>query len=350
MKKLAIVLLLTLALSGTAHAQESPFSDLSPDHPGYDTVMNLVGMGIVDGYPDGTVKLDQNITRAELLKIIIEGMGLAPHPLEYNRCFEDVTITHDWYIGYVCYGKEEGWVVGYSDGTFKPGNNINNVEILSMIFNAYGLSMPEWYRIDTVLDDVSVNDWYAPYIQYASKNDIIDLNEHYYYPGAIITRIEAFEILERTLGYIESLSEEVEFSTDNLSFTHTKFYTQGPEDSPLFNEFLLFTKDNDDGIAFISESALESFIAEFDMSFEDLVKSFPSDEMEGSNATLKVASGKIENILDFNEYIDDNGEGLFVFMVLPVTGTGESYYVVAHYLDEETRDELLEMFSSIEVK
>ena len=77
-----------------ANTQEKVFSDITPDHPQYNTIMNLVALGVVEGYEDGTVKPDQYITRAELLKIIIEGRNLMPYPetLEYNRCFLDVEI------------------------------------------------------------------------------------------------------------------------------------------------------------------------------------------------------------------------------------------------------------------
>lgn len=183
---IAIAILFAIQ-SNITFAQESPFSDFSIDHPDYEAIMSLFDLGIIQGYPDGTLKPDQNINRAELLKIIAEGMGYSPHPLEYSRCFTDVGIISEWYIGYVCFGSAEGWVVGYPDGTFRPENNINNAEVLSMIFKAYEIAIPE---------AAEGEEWYAPYVQFATDNQII---EEDFDPAAIITRLEAFKILEKTL-------------------------------------------------------------------------------------------------------------------------------------------------------
>lgn len=323
-----------------ANAQIKVFSDLSPDHPSYNTVMNLVAEGIIDGYEDGTVKPDQYIVRAELMKIIVEGMGLHPHPLDYNRCFEDVQILHDWYIGYVCYAKTEEWIVGYPDGTFGPEKNINNVEILSMIFNSYGLKMPE---------DVPEEEWYFTYVWFAKENKIIDSNSETYNPGEIVTRAQAFEILERTLAYIGGLSEPETSTIDNITFTHPKTY-QLEDVSDFGEDFFVFVNSDDDGVGFVPETVFNEFMTEFDMDWEMLFEG-----MEGKTVDINVKEGKVEKLAEYFEYVDydyyyGDMEGMFIFKLSPESGSGESYYVVAHYIYERTRSEILEMIKTIEVK
>ena len=107
--------------------------------------------GIVEGYPDGTYKPDQTLNRAELLKIIIGSKYSASEydPYEGEACFEDVDGTQ-WYTKYVCFAKAEGIVEGYPDGTFKPSNNVNFVEALKIMMEGMGVAPSstasgEWY-------------------------------------------------------------------------------------------------------------------------------------------------------------------------------------------------------------
>jgi len=62
--------------------------------------------GIISGYSDGTFKPTNPLNRAELLKILVEGVGYSPDENVYKNCFSDV--KEDWYAKYVCYAKEQG--------------------------------------------------------------------------------------------------------------------------------------------------------------------------------------------------------------------------------------------------
>ena len=97
--------------------------------------------GIVEGYPDGTYKPDQTLNRAELLKIIVGSKFSASeyNPYEGDACFDDVDGTQ-WYTKYVCFAKAEGIVEGYPDGTFKPSNNVNFVEALKIMMEGMGVA------------------------------------------------------------------------------------------------------------------------------------------------------------------------------------------------------------------
>ena len=70
MKKLTITiaLILVVALAMPAFAQS--FSDVPSDHWAYDAINKLVAAGIVEGYPDGEFKGDQNMTRYEMAVMV----------------------------------------------------------------------------------------------------------------------------------------------------------------------------------------------------------------------------------------------------------------------------------------
>lgn len=327
----------------SAFAQNQLFSDLPPDHENYGMIMSLAAQGIVEGYPDGTIKPDQYIKRAELMKIIVEGMGFYPHPVDYSRCFEDVQILDEWYIGYVCFAKAEGWIIGYPDGTFGPDDNINNIEILSMLFRSFEFDVFDYSRIVDLFDDVDENAWYYSYLLFAVENGLVDDSPLNYYPGALITRAQAFEMLAKIIDLKKTAGEPQIFTNDNLTFTYPATYKRDAEEE-IFEGFTVFTNTNDDGIAFIDESFFDEMLSEYGMNFEDLFM-----DMEGKNATLTVLKGTIVKVAEFNEYYDDY-EGMFFFKVEPTTGTNSSYYVVGHYLNDQARDEVIEMIKTIEVK
>ena len=80
-KLLAMVMTLcmiipTLALGAAAtDTTTAPFTDIA-GHWAEDTITRWADVGIVNGYPDGTFKPDEPITRAELAKIVTLAFGL----------------------------------------------------------------------------------------------------------------------------------------------------------------------------------------------------------------------------------------------------------------------------------
>lgn len=88
--------------------------------------------GVFKGYDDGTFKPGQPISRQELALVMarISGVkkGTAP--------FSDMTDAGDWAKDGIYTAYVNGWVNGYTDGTFKPVNPIRRDETVK-IFNAY---------------------------------------------------------------------------------------------------------------------------------------------------------------------------------------------------------------------
>ena len=74
-KKLATVLAATCVLGATtAFAAPNPFSDVTPNDWAYQAVSQLAAEGVVEGYPDGEFKGQQNITRYEMAQMVARAM------------------------------------------------------------------------------------------------------------------------------------------------------------------------------------------------------------------------------------------------------------------------------------
>ena len=74
MKKHLAVLAATAVLGVTSAFAANPFSDVTPQDWAYQAVAQLASQGIVNGYPDGTFKGQQNITRYEMAQMVAKAL------------------------------------------------------------------------------------------------------------------------------------------------------------------------------------------------------------------------------------------------------------------------------------
>lgn len=94
----------------------------------------LRDLGILEGYPDGTLKLERTITRAEFLTMVLritnnEASDYGNYG-SYN-VFSD--ISGHWAASNIVTGVNLGFLQGYPDGTFKPDADISSEEIQTIL-------------------------------------------------------------------------------------------------------------------------------------------------------------------------------------------------------------------------
>jgi hypothetical protein len=100
-------------------------------------VTALVDLGVINGYPDGTFRPANNITRAEFCKVVIKALGLDYDGSTAPTVFTDVPSSH-WASGYVQAAYELGIVNGRSATIFDPEANVSYNEAIAMIVRALG--------------------------------------------------------------------------------------------------------------------------------------------------------------------------------------------------------------------
>ena len=106
---------------------ENRYSDVSAGRWYNNAVSTMTRAGIVNGYPDGTFRPNAPITRAEMAKIIALFAKLEPSA----ERFPD-TAGH-WAEAYIRLAAGNGWIEGYPDGTFRPNQSITRAETVTMI-------------------------------------------------------------------------------------------------------------------------------------------------------------------------------------------------------------------------
>lgn len=124
--------------ANVAHASElSKFSDVAKSHPAYDKIMALVDRGVIEGYTDGTFRPNENVTRGQFAAFIARALEL-PSPKTPKK-FSDVNSRVATYDG-IIKAANAGIIVGYKNGSFKPNENISRGDMAIMLDRALQLN------------------------------------------------------------------------------------------------------------------------------------------------------------------------------------------------------------------
>jgi|GEM_PF-3445364 len=172
----------------------------------YETAIRWMNQNeIISGYPDLSFKPDGTLNRAEFMKIMSLTYDLL-HPAndfllvqdDYNTaCFNDV-FPGPWYTKYVCYAKTMNIIGGYTDGTFRPDQKISRAEALKIVFKTLEMPMST-STAKNYFADTELSAWYAPFVQTAYENNLIEETAgDNYYPAKEILRGEASNLVYET--------------------------------------------------------------------------------------------------------------------------------------------------------
>jgi parallel beta-helix repeat protein len=115
---------------------KSNFTDLG-GHWATAFVEALVSKGLISGFPDGTFQPDAPITRAQYAAVIAKTFQL--NTTNSNRNFTDVKADF-WAASAINRAATSGFISGFPDGTFRPGQNLTKVQAIVSIVNGLKLT------------------------------------------------------------------------------------------------------------------------------------------------------------------------------------------------------------------
>lgn len=127
-------------------------------------VGKLSAVGVMEGFPDGTFRPEEEITRAQFAAIAIRALGLgdAAEVSVANTVFSDVNFSH-WAAGYINLAVDRGVIKGYPDGTFRPEAKLSNAEAITILVRLVGMG--------PVIDKQGT--WPANYVSAANNEGIL---------------------------------------------------------------------------------------------------------------------------------------------------------------------------------
>lgn len=97
----------------------------------------LVSKDIINGFPDGTFQPATPVNRAQYAALITKTFQL-PESNQLDK-FKDVK-SDFWAAKAIASASDRGFLKGFPDGTFRPGNNITKIQAIVSIVNGLNLS------------------------------------------------------------------------------------------------------------------------------------------------------------------------------------------------------------------
>lgn len=187
--------------TGSTSKECAGFSDVKTTNKYCTAIEWVKDQGIFTGYEDGTFGVSKQIARVELLKVIMEALGIQTQNAIGTLGFIDVT-PGLWYMPYIQAAKGLGIANGDAGkNTIRPYDSTQRVEALKMIFEAMksaGAIGQINGQCSGTYQDVLANSWYGKYVCEADSLELYD-NEigGYFGPSTLSTRGEVAEVLYR---------------------------------------------------------------------------------------------------------------------------------------------------------
>lgn len=153
-------------------SQTNSYTDVASTDWYNNAISTLSNMGIISGDPSGAFRPDDSITRAEFTKIAV---GFFDKAGDYvDGTYDDVS-SSDWYADFIDAAVDLGLIEGYPDGTIRPEATITRAEACTIVNRTLGrvpdkdhLLPADEMRVWP--DNSDTDEWYYAQIQEATNS------------------------------------------------------------------------------------------------------------------------------------------------------------------------------------
>jgi hypothetical protein len=159
-------------------------------------IQYLSVLQIMSGYPDKTFHPEKAFSRGELAALLVKAKGFSVEEGK-NGNFKDVN-SRDWQAPYIEIAVQREYMKGYPDGSFRPSQKITRAEAAVVFANYTGIYVKPKLS-ENPFPDVSRKHWAAPAIAACKGEGFFEyLSGRDFEPDREITRAEAAEICSKT--------------------------------------------------------------------------------------------------------------------------------------------------------
>ena len=173
------------------------FKDVPKDHWAKDDIEKFVLLEYIYGYDDNTFKPEQNITRADFVRLTNRVFNFT-ETTEIN--FNDITDKNAWYYKELQIAVKQGYINGYEDNTFRPNNPITRQEAMKIVTILKNKKDDNIDKIYNFNDHQKIDEWAKSYIEGAIEAGYIKGDEkNNINPQGNLTRAESVTFFNRLL-------------------------------------------------------------------------------------------------------------------------------------------------------
>ena len=165
-------------------------------------IQSWMDQGLIKGYPDGTFKPDQHVTRAEFMTLANRAFGYTTVvPITYTDVQADA-----WYTNAIAIAKAAGYVSGYPDNTMKPQNPITREEVATIVARIKNLTSAA-NAADKYTDASKIGSWSKGQVGAVTSAKIMQgYPVGSFMPQGLMTRAEVVVASDNTLHYTASVA------------------------------------------------------------------------------------------------------------------------------------------------
>lgn len=167
------------------------------------TVETKTQKAYMQGYPDGEFKPEGSMTRAEAVAIFARLVSeKKEEKISGDAGFDDI-YDSAWYAGYVGYLAKYDIVKGYEDNTFRPEKLVTRAEFITMAVRYYALFNEVSENLsEGKYADVDENHWAFSYVGFADAKKWLCYEGDELEPDKLITRAEVVSMINRATNRI----------------------------------------------------------------------------------------------------------------------------------------------------
>lgn len=194
-----ILVLLFFHVPSTTYGLETDYSDYN-GHWAESTIKSWIESSYISGYPDGTIKPEGFITRAEFVKLVNTAFSINQAS---DITFTDVNIN-DWYYSEVQKAYGAGYITGTSNDKFSPNTNITREQAAIIISKVLNLNLSS-NGAEVFSDFNNISEWARNYVGSAANEEIVKgyNSDNTFRPQNPIKRAEALVMLNRALQKVQ---------------------------------------------------------------------------------------------------------------------------------------------------
>lgn len=166
------------------------FSDVGIEYWAIQSIEKLAALGVIKGFPDGTFRPDNFVSRAEFASMLVKALKLQNSG--YSTSFKD--ISKNWAKDSITIAQGLGIVSGYPDKTFRPQEFICREEVAAIAMRASGIKPANGSL--TFTDSQEISPWAKNFVLTMVNNGTIKAySDNTFRPRNYFTRAEAVDLI-----------------------------------------------------------------------------------------------------------------------------------------------------------
>lgn len=189
----AMLFILSIVFINTGQASAKEFKDVPKKHPNYAAIQEMEKKGLISGYPDGTFRPNDPISRKHVATLLDQALKLPK--AGKKLIYKDVPLNHPYYQP-IMNLTQAGIVSGGSNQKFNPNAPVTRIQMAKILDLAFQFRLAER---PGGFEDLYMDHWGFVHAHALLENGVAKGDQGNFLPNRPVTRAHYAEFLSRSL-------------------------------------------------------------------------------------------------------------------------------------------------------